>query len=85
MGLWFASALAGYLCVKLVHAIEWAWHRFQAQTPLANAVCKFFRSLPIQGLGQLSLTRIRAAGSVNKDLWRKLAHGIGYKLPPLRG
>ena len=26
-GLWFASALAGYLCVKLVHAIEWAWHR----------------------------------------------------------
>ena len=26
VGLWFASALAAYLCVKLVHAIEWAWH-----------------------------------------------------------
>lgn len=28
VGLWFASALAGYLCVKTVHAIEWVWHRF---------------------------------------------------------
>jgi uncharacterized protein len=27
VGLWFASALAGYLCIKLVHAIEWVWHR----------------------------------------------------------
>jgi uncharacterized protein len=27
VGLWFASALAGYLCVKFVHAIEWGWHR----------------------------------------------------------
>ena len=27
VGLWFASALAGYLCVKAVHGIEWAWHR----------------------------------------------------------
>ena len=26
-GLWFASALACYLCVKFVHAIEWGWHR----------------------------------------------------------
>lgn len=26
-GLWFASALAGYLCVKFVHVIEWGWHR----------------------------------------------------------
>jgi uncharacterized protein len=26
-GLWFASALGAYLCVKLVHAIEWVWHR----------------------------------------------------------
>lgn len=26
-GLWFASALAAYLCVKVVHGIEWAWHR----------------------------------------------------------
>ncbi len=26
-GLWFASALAGYLAVKAVHTIEWAWHR----------------------------------------------------------
>jgi predicted MPP superfamily phosphohydrolase len=26
-GLWFVAALAGYLCVKSVHAIEWGWHR----------------------------------------------------------
>ena len=26
-GLWFASALAAYVCVKAVHAIEWVWHR----------------------------------------------------------
>ena len=24
--LWIASALLAYLCVKMVHAIEWAWH-----------------------------------------------------------
>ncbi len=28
-GLWFASALAGYLAVKAVHGIEWLWHRFR--------------------------------------------------------
>jgi predicted MPP superfamily phosphohydrolase len=27
IGLWFVSALGGYLCVKAVHTIEWAWHR----------------------------------------------------------
>ncbi len=27
-GLWFASALFGYLAVKAVHGIEWLWHRF---------------------------------------------------------
>jgi predicted MPP superfamily phosphohydrolase len=27
-GLWFLSALAAYLCVKVVHAIEWLWHRW---------------------------------------------------------
>jgi uncharacterized protein len=27
VALWFASALAGYLCVKAVHTIEWAWHK----------------------------------------------------------
>jgi uncharacterized protein len=27
-GLWFLSALAGYSCIKLVHALEWLWHRF---------------------------------------------------------
>ena len=32
-GLWFASALAGYLCVKFVHAIEWGWHRFHKPVP----------------------------------------------------
>jgi uncharacterized protein len=26
VGLWFLSALGGYICVKAVHAIEWAWH-----------------------------------------------------------
>ena len=26
VGLWFAGALAAYLCVKLVHGIEWVWH-----------------------------------------------------------
>ena len=30
-GLWFASALAGYLAIKGVHAIEWAWHRVHKQ------------------------------------------------------
>jgi uncharacterized protein len=33
VGLWFASALGGYLCVKAVHAIEWAWHRLHKPTP----------------------------------------------------
>jgi uncharacterized protein len=26
-GLWFASALGAYLCVKAVHGVEWGWHR----------------------------------------------------------
>jgi predicted MPP superfamily phosphohydrolase len=26
VGLWFASALAGYLAVKAIHAMEWMWH-----------------------------------------------------------
>ena len=33
VGLWFASALAGYLCVKVVHAIEWGWHRLHKPVP----------------------------------------------------
>ena len=32
VGLWFASALAGYLCVKAVHGIEWAWHKLHRPT-----------------------------------------------------
>jgi uncharacterized protein len=33
-GLWFASALGAYLCVKAVHTIEWAWHHIhQAPRP----------------------------------------------------
>jgi len=32
-GLWFASVLAGYVCVKVVHAIEWAWHRLHKHAP----------------------------------------------------
>jgi uncharacterized protein len=26
VGLWFLSALCGYLCIKAVHGVEWAWH-----------------------------------------------------------
>jgi predicted MPP superfamily phosphohydrolase len=33
IGLWFLSALGGYLCVKSVHAIEWAWHRLHKPVP----------------------------------------------------
>jgi predicted MPP superfamily phosphohydrolase len=33
VGLWFASALGGYLCVKFVHAIEWAWHWLHEPAP----------------------------------------------------
>jgi len=29
LGLWFASAFFAYLAVKLVHAVEWAWHCLQ--------------------------------------------------------
>jgi len=32
-GLWFASALFGYAAIKLVHAIEWLWHRFHKPAP----------------------------------------------------
>ena len=32
-GLWFASALFGYLAIKFVHAIEWLWHRFHKPVP----------------------------------------------------
>ena len=35
MGLWFLSALGGYICVKAVHAIEWAWHRLHQPVPQA--------------------------------------------------
>jgi uncharacterized protein len=35
-GLWFASALAGYLCVKSVHGVEWLWHRFWRATAPAD-------------------------------------------------
>jgi predicted MPP superfamily phosphohydrolase len=32
-GLWFASALVAYLCVKSVHGVEWLWHRFRGTPP----------------------------------------------------
>jgi hypothetical protein len=32
-GLWFVSALFGYLAIKLVHGIEWLWHRFHKPVP----------------------------------------------------
>ncbi|MGB2635327.1 MAG: metallophosphoesterase [Candidatus Acidiferrum sp.] len=37
VGLWFLSALGGYICVKAVHAIEWAWHRLHKPMPQAPA------------------------------------------------
>jgi uncharacterized protein len=33
VGLWFVSALGGYLCVKAVHLVEWAWHRVHRGKP----------------------------------------------------
>jgi len=32
-GLWFMSILCGYVCVKAVHAIEWAWHKLHKPIP----------------------------------------------------
>jgi len=32
-GLWFASALFGYLAIKVVHGVEWLWHRFRRPAP----------------------------------------------------
>jgi uncharacterized protein len=32
-GLWFLSALCGYICVKAVHTIEWAWHKLHKPVP----------------------------------------------------
>jgi uncharacterized protein len=31
-GLWFVAALGGYLCIKAVHIIDWAWHRLHKPT-----------------------------------------------------
>jgi hypothetical protein len=28
-GVWFLSALAGYVLIKVVHGLEWIWHRFR--------------------------------------------------------
>jgi predicted MPP superfamily phosphohydrolase len=33
MGLWFVSALFGYLAIKFVHTIEYLWHRFHRPVP----------------------------------------------------
>lgn len=35
IGLWFLSALLGYVCVKGVHAVEWGWHRLHKPMPQA--------------------------------------------------
>jgi predicted MPP superfamily phosphohydrolase len=35
-GLWFASALAAYFCVKAVHGVEWLWRRFRKAPTAAN-------------------------------------------------
>ena len=39
-GLWFASALAAYFCVKAVHGVEWLWHRFWKASAPANPEAK---------------------------------------------
>lgn len=39
-GLWFASALAAYFCVKSVHGVEWLWHRFWKTSTPANPAPK---------------------------------------------
>jgi uncharacterized protein len=40
VGLWFASALAGYLCVKAVHTLEWAWHKLHKPAPHSQPLQK---------------------------------------------
>ena len=39
-GLWFASALAAYSCVKAVHGVEWLWRRFWKAPTAANPEAK---------------------------------------------
>ena len=39
VGLWFLSALGGYVSVKLVHSLEWVWRRLH-QLPLTAPVQK---------------------------------------------
>ena len=39
VGLWFLSALGGYVSVKLVHSLEWVWRR-RHQLPLTAPVQK---------------------------------------------
>jgi predicted MPP superfamily phosphohydrolase len=34
VGLWFVSALGGYVCVKVVHGFEWVWHRLHKAAPV---------------------------------------------------
>jgi uncharacterized protein len=33
VGMWFVAALGGYVCVKAVHLIEWAWHQLHKPVP----------------------------------------------------
>jgi uncharacterized protein len=33
VGMWFVAALGGYVCVKAVHLVEWAWHRLHKPVP----------------------------------------------------
>jgi predicted MPP superfamily phosphohydrolase len=40
VGLWFVSALGGYLCVKVIHGIEWAWHRLHKAAEPGKALVK---------------------------------------------
>ncbi len=40
-GIWFASALVGFLLVKLVHGLEWLWQRFWKPAAITSAATGF--------------------------------------------
>jgi uncharacterized protein len=46
-GLWFASALAGYLAVKGVHGFEWLWHQF-FKSPAGSSSTALSRNPAVQ-------------------------------------
>lgn len=48
-GMWFLSALAGYLFIKAVHGVEWIWHRMRKPSKaLAHPVSNGTRHVTVQ-------------------------------------